>query len=86
MNKLYQAKNKSNLKILILAQNENEAIDIALKLKFVKIADNIQVADISEEYMNSSRIKQGLNYDKLKPGQFYQAGNHKSNTWKTYLP
>lgn len=86
MNKLYQAKNKANVKILIIAQNENEAVDIALKLKFVKNEENIKITDISKEYMNSIRIKQGLNYDTLKPGQLYQIGDGKSNTWKTHIP
>lgn len=86
MNKLYRAKNKANVKILLIAQNENEAVDIALKLRFVKNAENIKLMDISEEYMNSSRIAQGLNYDTLKPGKFYQICDGKSSTWKTYFP
>lgn len=87
INKLYQLTNKSNNTILIVAKNENEAIEISLASGFVKNQNNLKIKDFTQIYLTKERKEKGLNFDNLASGVFFQKiYNNGINTWHTSLP
>lgn len=52
MNKLYQCKNTGRFPILVVAKNDEEAIQICMDWKHARNEKNIKLKDISNEYAN----------------------------------
>lgn len=86
MNKLYQSTNKRNKKILIVAKDECQAIEISLKLKFVKNKDNLKIKDFTQDYLTKELQEKGLEFDNLSPGQLFQKIENNVSIWMTYMP
>lgn len=86
LNKLYQSTNKNNNKILIVAKDESEAIEISLALGFVKNQDNLKIKDFTQIYLTKDRQEKGLNFDNLFPGQLFQKIENNISSWTTYMP
>lgn len=85
-NKLYQSINKSKNKILIVAKDECEAIEICLVLGFAKESDNLKIKDFTNTYLTKERQEKGLNFDTLAPGQLLQKIEGNISSWLTYIP
>lgn len=85
-NKLYQATNKSNKNILIVAKDENEAIEISFPLGFIKTQNNLKIQDFTQLYLNKDRQEKGLNFDNLAKGQLLQIIENNISNWTTYMP
>lgn len=86
INELYQSTNKSNNKILIVAKDENKAIEISLALRFVKDRNNLKIKDFTQIYLTKDRQEKGLNFDNLAKGQLFQKIENNMSSWITYMP
>jgi hypothetical protein len=85
-NKLYKSTNKNKNTILIVAKNENEAIEISLILGFAKDQKNLKIEDFTEIYLTKDRQEKGLKFDDLASGQFLQKIENNISSWVTYMP
>lgn len=81
--KLFRIKNKSHHAYLIIAPNSEEALNIAMKLKFAKKIENLTYEDVSDSYITQERLNKGLNYDLLADGWFTQKIDGNKSSWHT---
>lgn len=68
-NKIYQCTNKIGRRTLVIAESEEQAIDISANIGLVKERNNVDVEDITDSYLTSVKKRYELDIDKLSPGQ-----------------
>lgn len=80
--KIFKVYNKASRRILVVADSENSALEIALKLKHARKIENLSATDFTAGYLSCNA---GLDLSKLKPGQLFKViSGPNSQTWNTY--
>lgn len=86
MKKLYRVSNKRHRHILVLASEEEIAVNIAFQLGMLRDVTSAKIKDVTEEYLTPERKAAGLDFNKFDDGQFFQKIENNKSTWFTYSP